>query len=75
MTLSEHYKAHVELLEKLSEEGDEVAARSLAAIILLAKGWRYGDPDPVDGPDDGGPDDDGGLPIPMENVVQFRRAA
>lgn len=70
MTLSEHYKAHVELLERLAEAGDEMATRSLACLALLAEGWRYGDPDPSEG----GPDDDGGLPAPA-NIVQFRRAA
>ncbi len=70
MTISEMFKAHVDRLTELSDAGDDVATRSLAALALLASGWRYGDPDPKDG----GPDDNGGLPLP-ENVIQFRRAA
>lgn len=71
MTISEHYKAHIDLLEAMAEAGDEVAVKSLACLALLAEGWRYGDPDPDDG---GGPDDDGGLPLPT-NVIPFRLAA
>lgn len=71
MTVSEHYKAHVEYLEALATAGDEMAMRSLACLSLLAEGWRYGDPDPVDG----GPDGDGGLPLDNEVIVPFRRAA
>lgn len=70
MTISEHYREHVALLERLSEDGDEIAAKSLACLALLATGWRYGDPDP----DDSGPDDDGGEPLPS-NVIPFRMAA
>ncbi len=74
MTLSDHFKAHIDALERLASEGDEMSIRSLAAINLIHAGWRYGDPDP----DDGGPDDDGGLPVPADGVViqfNFRRAA
>lgn len=41
-------------LVALQESGDETATRCLAAMALLAVGWRYGDPDPADEPD--GPD-------------------
>ena len=70
MTVSDHYREHVEMLEKLADAGDEIAAKSLACIALVCEGWRYGDPDP----DDGNPDDDGGQPLPC-NVIEFRRAA
>ncbi len=72
MTVSDHFREHVELLEKLADAGDEIAAKSLASIILLCEGWRYGDPDPAD--DDGPDDDGGGEPLPC-NVIEFRRAA
>lgn len=71
MTISDHFKAHVDYLQALSDSGDDMAAKSLACMQLLQSGWRYGDPDP-DGGD--GPDDDGGEPMPS-NVIPFRRAA
>ena len=65
MTTSEAYRAHVELLQDLAEQGDETAAKSLACLALLSEGWRYGDPDPL-APDDG---PGGG------EVIPFPRAA
>ena len=72
MTVSDHYRAHVELLERLAEAGCEMSAKSLAALALLAEGWRYGDPDPVD---DTPPDGDDGEPVRKSNVALLRRAA
>lgn len=69
MTFSEHYKAHVDALTALAEAGDEMAIRSLCCMSMLAQGWRYGDPEGGDGPDD-----DGGVPLP-QNVIPFRVAA
>ncbi len=64
---------HVEVLTGMSERGDEVATRSLAAMALLANGWRPGDPDP-----DRGPDDDGGepnvIPLGTHPLTLIRRA-
>lgn len=54
MTTSEHYKALVDELLGKAEAGDLLAVRCLAALSLLAEGWRYGDPDPRDDPPDGG---------------------
>lgn len=68
--MSEILRRHVAYLESLAVAGDEMATRTLGCLALLAQGWRYGDPDPVEG----GPDGDGGLPLP-ENVVPLRRAA
>lgn len=48
------YREHVETLLAAAEAGDEIAARSLACLALVCEGWRYGDPDPTDPPDDGG---------------------
>jgi hypothetical protein len=53
-SLSEHFFDHIEALERLALAGDELATRSLACMALLIEGWRYGDPDPVDSPPDGG---------------------
>jgi len=63
MTTSEAYKDLVDELEHRVAYGDPFAERCLAAMSLLALGWRYGDPDPPD-------DDDGG-----GNVVKLERAA
>jgi len=70
MTISEVFKAHVDYLEALAEAGDEMATRTLGCMALLAQGWHYGDPDPVEPPDD----DPDGMPLP-ENVIPMRRAA
>ena len=64
MSTSEAFKAHVDELERRAEGGDSFAAKSLAALALLAEGWRYGDPDPTDPPPD-----DGGEPI---NLAAYR---
>lgn len=61
---SELFKEHVDALVALSEGGDLMARKSLACLSLLAEGWRYGDPDPVDPPDGGGEEAD-------DNVIQF----
>jgi hypothetical protein len=61
-TTSRAYKALVDELQAKWEAGDELAARCLSAMSLLAAGWRYGDPDPLD------PDDD---PGGGENVVDL----
>lgn len=68
--VSEIMRRHVAYLEELAASGDEMAMRTLGCMALLAQGWNYGDPDPVDG----GPDGDGGLPIP-DNIIPLRRAA
>lgn len=74
-SVSELYREHVEFLERMAEAGCETSTKSLACLSLLAEGWRYGDPDPVDD----GPDDDGGQPLePGARVVvslMLRRAA
>ena len=54
MSLTDHFMAHVRHLEAMATNGDETAARSLAAIALLCEGWAPGSDDPS------GPDDDGG---------------
>lgn len=46
MTLSDHYKAHIESLAQRQDDGDEEAGKSLAIIALLNQGWRFGDDDP-----------------------------
>lgn len=53
---SELFKEHIDELLRLAEENEDLMARkSLACMSLLAEGWRFGDPDPVDpGPDGGG---------------------
>ena len=66
MTTSEAYRLHIAVLEALASTGDDLAAKSLACITLIESGWRYGDPDPVDGPDDDG----GGA-----EIIPFRRSA
>ena len=77
MSTSRNYKVLVdELIEKMNA-GDFFAQRVVGAMALLASGWRYGDPDPVE-PDDG---DDGELvSVPCEIddcevVVLLRRRA
>jgi len=67
MTTSEHFKAHILVLEAKALSGDEFAAQSLSAMALLVSGWRYGDPDPVDTPPDGGGE--------VVNLDYFRRIA
>lgn len=71
--VSRIYKAHVAQLQAMSDAGDDVATRSLAAFQLLIAGWRYGHPDPVDN----GPDDDNGLTVTdiLNNVTPLRKAA
>lgn len=70
MTVSEHFKSLVDELQRRAECGDEFSLKSLAALALLAEGWRYGDPDP----DDGGPDDGGCEVVELADVL-LRRAA
>lgn len=70
MTLNDAYSEHVAILVRLAEDGDEVAGRSLACLALLAEGWRYGDPDPSDGPDDDG----GGEPCVVIELAAWRMA-
>ncbi len=65
--MSEILRSHVAYLESLAAAGDEMATRTLGCMALLAQGWNYGDPDPVDGD----PDDDGGLPVPGDNVIHL----
>lgn len=48
------YREHVERLVALGDAGDREAIRSLACLALVCEGWRYGDPDPTDGPPGGG---------------------
>lgn len=71
MGTSRAYKALVDELTEKMDQGDEFAQRVVGAMALLAEGWRYGDPDPID------PDDPDGEPvIDTSNVtVLFRRAA
>lgn len=52
------FKEHIDLLRSLQDAGDEIAAKSLACMVLLLDGWRFGDPDPIDPPDG-----DGGIPV------------
>lgn len=72
-TITEIFLQHVKILTGMSERGDEVATRSLAAMALLAEGWRPGDPDP-----DNGPDGDGGepnvIPLGTHPLTLIRRA-
>lgn len=76
---SRAFREHVDTLLSRALEGDDDANRSLACIALLAAGWRYGDPDPVDpdGPDGGETVDLGGWDIEVDttNIIPFRRAA
>lgn len=70
MNDSELYREHVEELELRALAGDDFAIRSLACMALLARGWRYGNPDLTETP----PDDGGG----GENVfvlADYRQAA
>ena len=58
--MSETSREYARLANEVYERaiaGDEFCARVLGAMSLLASGWRYGDPDPVE------PDDGGGLPV------------
>lgn len=54
-SLTDFFADHIAKLEKMGEGGDEFAYKSLACMILLNAGWKYGDPDPRDpgSPDDG----------------------
>jgi hypothetical protein len=54
MSTSQRYREHVDALLVMAEAGDDFAAKSLACLALICEGWRYGDPDPVDPPPDGG---------------------
>ena len=62
-TTSDAFRAHIDDAVSRSDAGDEFAARALSAMALLVSGWRYGDPDPSDGPDGPIDPDDGGEPI------------
>lgn len=62
-SISDLYCEHVKELHRRADAGDEFATKSLACLALVCKGWRYGDPDPYDGPDD---DPGGG-----KNIVDF----
>jgi hypothetical protein len=53
-TTSDAFKAHIDDAMARAEAGDPFAARALSAMALLISGWRYGDPDPSDGPDGDG---------------------
>ena len=64
---SELFKEHVDTLLALAESDDLMARKSLACLSLLAEGWRYGDPDPVDPPDGGGGSDG----EECDNVIHF----
>lgn len=52
--LTRHYNEHVAELVRRADLGDQFAGKTLAALSLLNYGWRPGDPDPADGPDDDG---------------------
>lgn len=71
--LDQSFFDHVDELTRMSDGGDELATRSLAAMALLAEGWRPGDPDP-----DNGPDGDGGepnvIPLGTHPLTLIRRA-
>lgn len=54
MTLSEQFSAHCHELERRANAGDVFALESLCCIALLTAGWRYGEPEPVAGPDPAG---------------------
>jgi hypothetical protein len=54
MITSEAFREHIGELERRAVYGDSFAAQSLMAIALIESGWRYGDPDPPDNPNDGG---------------------
>lgn len=64
MSTTNDYFAHVEELIRRMDEGDEFATKSVAALALLISGWRPGDPDPTDDPDD-----DGGEPLPNVRAI------
>lgn len=67
MTTSDAFRAHIEELERRAINGDILCTQSLASLSLLASGWRYGDPDPTDGPDDDG----GGVVV---DLARYRKA-
>ena len=71
-SISELYYEHVKELERRADVGDEFAIKSLACLVLICEGWRYGDPDPVDGPDD---DPGGGEVIIDLSAYRMRLAA
>lgn len=67
LSTSDLFKQHIDALMALAENEDLMARKSLACLSLLAEGWRYGDPDPVDPPDGGG----GGDGEEYDNVISF----
>lgn len=68
--LSVAYKGLVEELLRRCETGtDSHACQCLAALSLLAEGWRYGDPDPEDDP--GG----GERVVDISHYLKLREAA
>lgn len=73
---SELFKEHIDALLALAEGEDLMARKSLACMSLLAEGWRYGDPDPVDPDPDGGEDvDENVIYLADVNQLMRRRAA
>lgn len=66
------YKTLTDALVRRMLDGEDEAARIVAAMALLIEGWRPGDPDPSDLPPD---HDDGHDLEAMAEAVQFRRAA
>ena len=70
MSTSSDFKDHVDALVERSLARDEFAIKSLAALDLLNSGWRYGDPDPTDGPDG-----DGGCEVIQMSDFVLKRAA
>jgi hypothetical protein len=71
-SVSELYYEHVKELERRALDGDEFATKSLSCMWLILSGWRYGDPDPEDGPDD---DPGGGEEIIDLSAYRMRIAA
>jgi len=71
MGTSRAYKALVDDLIEKMDAGDDLAQRVIGAMALLAEGWRYGDPDPVDPAD---PDGEPMFDVSYVTVL-FRRAA
>lgn len=57
MTLAEHFTKHVRDLERRAIEGDDMAAKSLACMVLLSDGFC--------------PDDDGGWFPCLDDVVDL----
>ncbi len=70
-SVSEHFREHINELERRAASGDEFAVRSLCCLALVLDGWRYGDPDP----DDPGDGPDGGEEIIDLSAYRMRLAA